>query len=68
MICAKGRSKGLPGKKIKLLDGVPLICRSIMIAKQINTITRVVVSTDSGKIAELTIEYGEEDTSREWLV
>jgi hypothetical protein len=39
-----------------------------MIAKQINTITRVVVSTDSGKIAELTIEYGEEDTSREWLV
>ena len=33
-ICARGGSKGIPGKNIKLLAGVPLIGYSINIAKE----------------------------------
>ena len=46
LICARSGSKGLPGKNIKALDGVPLIGRSIQVAKQIDRIDRIIVSTD----------------------
>jgi N-acylneuraminate cytidylyltransferase len=79
LICARGGSKGLPGKNIKLLAGVPLIGWSIKIAKQIERISRVIVSTDSEEIAKVALEYGAEvpfmrpkqlalDDSPEWLV
>ena len=79
LICARGGSKGLPGKNIKLLGGIPLIGRSIQIAKQVSRIDRIIVSTDSEEIAEVAIEYGAEvpfmrpkelaqDDSSEWLV
>ena len=79
LICARGGSKGLPGKNIKSLGGVPLIGRSIQIAKQVNRIDRVIVSTDSEIIANIAREYGAEvpfmrptelakDTSSEWPV
>ena len=79
LICARGGSKGLPGKNIKLLDGIPLIGRSIQVAKQVGRIGRIIVSTDSEEIAEVAREYGAEvpfmrpaelaeDTSSEWLV
>jgi len=79
LICARGGSKGLPGKNIMPIGGVPLIGRSIQIAKKINKISRVIVSTDSKKIAEVALEYGAEvpfirpkelslDSSSEWSV
>ena len=79
LICARGGSKGLPGKNIKALDGVPLIGRSIQVAKQIDRIDRIIVSTDSEEIAEVAREYGAEvpfirpkelaqDNSSEWMV
>jgi N,N'-diacetyl-8-epilegionaminate cytidylyltransferase len=79
LICAREGSKGLPGKNIKLLDGVPLIGRSIQIAKNIEKISRIVVSTDSKEIASIALEYGAEvpfmrpkelalDSSSEWDV
>ncbi len=79
LICARGGSKGLPGKNIKPLNGIPLIGWSIKIAKQIDRISRVIVSTDSEEIAKIALEYGAEvpfmrpkdlalDDSPEWLV
>ena len=79
LICARGGSKGLPGKNIKSLDGTPLIGWSINIAKQIDRISRIIVSTDSKKIAKIATEHGAEvpfirptdlaaDDSPEWLV
>ena len=79
LICARGGSKSLPGKNIKPLNGVPLIGWSIMVAKQVERISRVIVSTDSEEIAKVAVEYGAEvpfmrpnelaqDDSPEWLV
>jgi len=79
LICARGGSKGLPGKNIKQLNGIPLIGWSIKIAKQIDRISRIIVSTDSEEIAKVALKYGAEvpfmrpkelaqDDSPEWLV
>ena len=79
LICARSGSKSLPGKNIKPLNGVPLIGWSIMVAKQVERISRVIVSTDSEEIAKIALEYGAEvpfmrpnelaqDDSPEWLV
>jgi len=77
-IFARGGSKGLPGKNIRSLAGKPLIAWSIEHAKSVNRISRVLVSTDSEEIAQVSREYGAEvpfmrpeelasDTSPEWL-
>ena len=79
LICARGGSKGLPGKNTKLLNGIPLIGWSINVAKKINRASRIIVSTDSEEIAKIAIKYGAEvpfmrpeelalDNSPEWLV
>jgi N-acylneuraminate cytidylyltransferase len=75
-IFARGNSKGLPGKNIRLLDGVPLIGHSIKLAASMPVIDRVFVSTDSEEIAEVARQYGAEiierpahlatDTAAEW--
>ena len=77
-IFARGGSKGLPGKNIKLLAGKPLIAWSIQLALAVSRIGRVIVSTDSEEIADVAREYGAEvpfmrptelaqDNSPEWL-
>lgn len=79
LICARANSKGLPGKNIKHLGGIPLIAWSINIAKKINRIKSVIVSTDSVNIAKISKDFGAEvpfirpsdlaqDNSPEWLV
>ena len=45
-IFARGGSKGLPGKNVKLLAGKPLIKYSIEIAFATSSIDKVFVSTD----------------------
>ncbi|WP_255713707.1 cytidylyltransferase domain-containing protein [Dyadobacter sp. CY356] len=60
IIPARGGSKGLPGKNIKLMAGYPLIAYSIKAALMSSSITRVIVSTDSGEIAEVARFYGAE--------
>lgn len=60
IIPARGGSKGLPNKNILPLLGHPLISYSIKAALDSKLITRVVVSTDSRKIAEISKEYGAE--------
>jgi CMP-N-acetylneuraminic acid synthetase len=77
-IFARGGSKGVPRKNIKLLGGKPLIAYSIEIALQSKSIDRVIVSTDDEEIAEVARQFGAEvpftrpahlaqDTSAEWL-
>ncbi len=79
LICARGGSKGVPKKNVKLLADVPLIGWSIRAAQEVKKISRIVVSTDSGDIAKLAKNYGAEvpfirphklalDNSPEWLV
>tara|TARA_B100000941_G_C28500508_1_gene553865 strand:- start:28 stop:606 length:579 start_codon:yes stop_codon:yes gene_type:complete len=57
VIAARGGSKGVAGKNIKPLLGKPLIGWSIEQAQQCSLIDRVVVSTDSQKIAEIAKEF-----------
>lgn len=79
LICARGGSKGVPNKNIKLLAGKPLIERSINQAKELKEINRIIVSTDSKEIANIAINAGAqvpfmrpkelaEDDTPEWLV
>jgi CMP-N,N'-diacetyllegionaminic acid synthase len=59
-ISARGGSKGVPGKNIKLLGGNPLITYAIKAALRSKYIDRVVVSTDEDSIAMVAKEYGAE--------
>ena len=51
-------SKRIPNKNIKILAGHPLIAYTISIAHQSGIFSKVVVSTDSQKIAEIAKYYG----------
>ena len=77
-IFARGGSKGLPGKNLRVLNGHPLIAWSIRVAKEVDRIDRVIVSTDDDEIADTSLRYGAEvpfirpsdlaeDESPEWL-
>ena len=52
LIPARGGSKGIPRKNIRLLDGKPLIAYAIEAALRCRLLDRVVVSTDDEEIAE----------------
>ena len=60
LIPARGGSKGIPKKNIKLLAGKPLIVWSIDAAKKSRFIDRVIVSTDSQEIADVAKNAGAE--------
>jgi len=60
IIPARGGSKGLPGKNIKEIHGHPLIAYSILAAKLVPQINRVIVSTDDNEIAKISKQYGAE--------
>jgi len=57
-IFARGGSKGLPNKNIKLLGEIPLVGHSIEIAKKIEYIDEIYVSSDSDTIKEVAINFG----------
>lgn len=60
IIPARGGSKGIPQKNIKLMFGKPLIVWSIEHALQSQQVTRVIVSTDCPEIALIAKEAGAE--------
>ncbi|MDP2859014.1 MAG: acylneuraminate cytidylyltransferase family protein [Bacillota bacterium] len=79
LICARGGSKGIPGKNIRLLAGRPLLEWAVVQARSVPRVRRVVVSTDSREIAEMAVSFGAdvpflrpaelaEDNSPEWAV
>jgi N-acylneuraminate cytidylyltransferase len=60
LIFARGGSKRVPRKNIRLLAGRPLIAYAIETAKASRYIQRVVVSTEDEEIAEVSREFGAE--------
>jgi N-acylneuraminate cytidylyltransferase len=58
VIPARGGSKGLPGKNIRPLAGLPLIAHSIRAAAMMPVVTRCVVTTDSEQIAAVARDHG----------
>lgn len=59
-ICARGGSKGVKNKNIKLLNSKPLIAYTIEQAIESNLFEHIVISTDSDDIAKIAQEYGAE--------
>lgn len=60
-ICARGGSKGIPGKNIRVLNGKPLIAYTIATAnafKQLQPDVDIVLSTDSPEIIKVAAEFG----------
>ena len=60
IIPARGGSKGVPGKNIKLLSGKPLIEYTTEVALQSKLLTKVLVSSDDDKIIEVAKNTGVE--------
>ena len=60
VIPARGGSKGIPRKNIKELLGKPLIAWTIEAAIQSKIFDKVIVSTDSVKIKEISLKFGAE--------
>lgn len=79
LVCARGGSKGLPGKNLRLFRGVPLVAHAVQQAHAARGVTRVIVSTDCPDIAAAASDAGADvpflrpaqlatDTAAEWLV
>lgn len=64
IIPARGGSKGIPHKNLKMLAGSPLVSWSIRAARQSEFINRIIVSTDDKMIADIAIKYGAECIER----
>lgn len=60
VIPARGGSKGIPRKNVKMIAGKPLIAWTIEAAKKSKFIDRLVVSTEDGEIAKISKEHGAE--------
>lgn len=58
LITARGGSKRLPGKNIKLLGEKPLVIWSIDVLRDITEISDILVSTDDPKIADICRKAG----------
>jgi N-acylneuraminate cytidylyltransferase len=64
VIPARGGSKGIPRKNIKMIAGRPLIAWSIEHAKRSKLLDRCVVSTEDREIASVARKYGAEVLDR----
>lgn len=60
LIPARGGSKGVPRKNLRMLGGKPLIAHSIEQGRRCGFIDRVIVSTDDREIAAVARDYGAE--------
>ncbi len=58
VITARGGSKGVPRKNVRLVGGKPLIAYSIEAARAASCVDRVILSTDDAEIAEIAVHYG----------
>lgn len=60
-ICARGGSKGIPGKNIKKIGGIPLIAYTIGTANKVKqkfSTVDIALSTDSDEIMAVAAKYG----------
>lgn len=58
IIPARGNSKRLPGKNIKLLGGIPMLVHSIKYAQNFSFIDAIYVTTDDAAIKKVALQYG----------
>jgi len=58
VIPARRGSKGLPGKNIRPLCGLPLFAHSVLLAQRCPDVERIVVSTDCSEIASTARDFG----------
>lgn len=58
IIPARGGSKRIPRKNIKLFNDKPMIAHSILVAQQSGLFSDIIVSTDDAEIAQVAREYG----------
>ncbi len=64
VIPARGGSKGIPRKNVRLLAGRPLIAYAIQAAKAAKCVSYVLVTTDDEEIAVIARRYGAEVVMR----
>ena len=64
LILARGGSKRVPGKNLRLLDGVPLICWTIVAGQMARTLDHLVVSSEDEEILEVARDWGAETLVR----
>ncbi len=60
LICARGGSKGVPNKNIRIIHKKPLIAHTIEKAINSKIFSHVIVSTEDKKIAKISERYGAE--------
>ena len=60
LIPARGGSRSIPRKNIRILAGYPLLAYSVAAGLQAEYVTRVIVSTDDEEIADVARHYGAE--------
>ena len=58
IIPARGGSKGVPRKNIRILNGLPLIAYPIQAAQKSTYVSEIYISTDDQEIAEIAKKYG----------
>ena len=60
IIPGRGGSKGISSKNIRSVGNIPLIAHTILSAKNSKNVNRIIVSTDSKKIATISKKFGAE--------
>ena len=60
LICARGGSRGVPNKNIRIVSNKPLIAHTITSAINSKLFSHVVVSTENKNIAQISKKYGAE--------
>ena len=64
VILARGGSKRLPGKNLKIFNGKPLIAYSISAALKCKYLDMIIVSSEDKKILEISKKYGAKTINR----
>lgn len=60
LVIARGGSKGVPGKNLKVLGGLPLVAYKIISARKSRHVRRVLLSSDSAEIQDVGRRFGAE--------
>lgn len=64
VIPARGGSKGIPGKNVRKVGGVPLVARAVLAALAAERVDRVIVTTDDDEIDRVASAAGAEVVDR----
>ncbi|MCW4384975.1 acylneuraminate cytidylyltransferase [Salinibacterium sp. SYSU T00001] len=64
VVPARGGSKGIPGKNLRKVGGVPLVARAVLAARAAQRIDRVIVTTDDDEIDRVASAAGAEVIDR----